>query len=72
MWKEKEIDEFLDTNPDRNQVKLFCQHYALSFFHYKNSEKASKASKAYWAKVTPEEKAERIRKMTQGRVDKSR
>lgn len=70
MYKEQEIDNFLDTNPDREDIKLFCQHYALSFNRQKNIERASAGAKALWEGITPEQKAERIKKMNKARVDK--
>jgi ABC-type transporter MlaC component len=72
IYNEQEIDNFLDTEPDRGEIKLFCHHYAVSYFRFKNSEKASLGGRAYWSKITPEQKAEHIRKMTKGRVDKSK
>ena len=72
IWHEQEIDNFLDTNPERKEIKLFCSHYAVSYFRFRNTEKASMGGKAFWSKATPEMKAERIRKMQEGRVDKSK
>jgi hypothetical protein len=73
IYHEQEIDNFLDTEPEREAIKLFCQHYALAFYRSKIEAFSSKGGKALWAKLTPEQKKERIDKMVKARgVDKSK